>query len=112
MTEAPTEKYRPAFLPSLIAASALLSGIALMGGEWYLVIRFIVAILALIVAWFAVQARQWWWTIVFVAVAVVWNPIYPIELQGAWWIGAHVGVASLFIIAGALIRVDRQVTAQ
>jgi hypothetical protein len=63
------ETNRPAFLPAILAAAALLSGIPLIGADWYLLIRFIVAILALIVAWFAVQAGQWWWTIVFFVVA-------------------------------------------
>lgn len=98
---------RPAFLPAIIAAAALLSALALLGTEWYLTVRFIVAILALIVGWFAVQAGQWWWTIVFVAVAIVWNPVYPFEFTGPWWMAAHVGVAGLFAVAGALIRVPR-----
>lgn len=103
------ETYRPAFLPALIAAAALLSGIALLGQDWYLLIRFIVAIFALIVAWFAVQARQWWWTVVFAAVAIVWNPVYPIPFAGVGWIVAHVVVAALFVVAGALVRVPRVV---
>lgn len=101
------ESTRPAFLPAIIAAAALLSGLALLGNDWYLLVRFVVAILALIVAWFGVQARQWWWTIVFIAVAVVWNPVYPLDLAGPVWMGAHVGVAALFAIAGALIRIPR-----
>ncbi|MDX2376693.1 hypothetical protein M4I32_07755 [Microbacterium sp. LRZ72] len=96
---------RPAFLPALIAAAALLSGIPLLGADWFLLIRFIVAIMALIVAWFAVQASQWWWTVVFFAVAIVWNPIFPVPVEGPWWIVAHVVVAALFAVAGALIRV-------
>ena len=98
---------RPAFLPAIIASAALLSALALLGTEWYLTVRFIVAILALIVGWFAMQAGQWWWSIVFAAVAIVWNPVYPLELSGPWWMAAHVGVAALFAVAGALIRVPR-----
>lgn len=104
-----TELFRPAFLPAIIAAAALLSSIALLGNEWYYAVRFIVAILALIVAWFAAQAKQWWWTVVFAVVAIVWNPVYPIPFEGPWWIAAHIGVAVLFAIAGALIRVPRPV---
>lgn len=103
------ESYRPAFVPSILAAAALLSGIALLGNDWYLLIRFLVAILALIVAWFAVQARQWWWTVVFAAVAVAWNPVYPFAFSGVWWIVAHIVVAAVFAVAGALIRVPRAV---
>lgn len=106
MATAP-ETYRPAFLPALLAAAALLSGIALLGQDWYLLICFLVAIFALIVAWFSVQARQWWWTIVFAAVAIVWNPIYPFAFEGPVWIVAHIVAAASFAAAGALIRVPR-----
>ena len=41
-----SQTYRPAFIPSLIAAAALLSGIPLLEADWYLLIRFIVAIMA------------------------------------------------------------------
>ncbi|PZU39155.1 MAG: hypothetical protein DI573_07855 [Microbacterium sp.] len=99
------ETTRPAFLPGILAAAALLSGIPLIGADWYLLIRFIVAILALIVAWFAVQAGQWWWTIVFFVVAMAWNPLFPVPFDGPWWIVAHIAAAGLFAAAGALIRV-------
>ena len=106
-TPPPNQSIRPAFVPSLIAAAALLSGIPLLEADWYLLIRFIVAIMALIVAWFALQGGQWWWTIVFFAVAVVWNPVFPVPTVGPWWIAAHIGVAALFAVAGAAVRVPR-----
>ncbi len=103
----PVATFRPAFAPSLIAAVALFAGIGLIGNDWYLAIQFIVAILALIVAWYSVQAAQWWWTIVFVLIAVVWNPVFPIPFDGVWWIVAHIAAAGLFATAGALVRVPR-----
>ncbi|WP_100809850.1 MULTISPECIES: DUF6804 family protein [unclassified Microbacterium] len=102
------QTYRPAFIPSLIAAAALLSGIPLLQADWYLLIRFIVAIMALIVAWYALQGAQWWWTIVFFAVAIVWNPVFPVPTDGPWWIVAHLVVAALFAVAGAAVRVRRE----
>lgn len=98
---------QPAFIPSLVAAAALLSGIPLLETEWYLVIRFIVAIMALITAWYALQGAQWWWTIVFFVVAIVWNPVFPVPTEGPWWIVAHLAVAALFAVGGAAIRVPR-----
>lgn len=107
-TPAKPETNRPAFVPGIIAAAALLAGVPLLGADWYLLIRFVVAILALIVAWFGVQAQQWWWAIVFFAVAVAWNPIFPVPAEGIGWIVAHVVGAALFLTAGALIRVPRE----
>ncbi len=107
-TQPQSETYRPAFIPSLIAAAALLSGIPLLQADWYLLIRFIVAIMALIVAWYALQGAQWWWTIVFFGVAIAWNPVFPVPTDGPWWIVAHLGVAALFAVAGAVVRVKRE----
>lgn len=98
---------RNALAPSIIAAAALVVAPALMGVEAFLVIRYIVAILALIVAWFALQARQWWWIAIFAAVAVVWNPVYPFAFDGPIWVAAQVVAAVTFIVAGALIKVER-----
>lgn len=101
-----TRQIRPAFAPGVIAAMVLLGGVALIGSEWYLAIRFVVAILALIVAWFGIRAGQWWWSVAFLAVAVLWNPVFPLDLSGVWWAGAHILAAAAFIVAGGLIKTE------
>lgn len=95
---------RNALAPGILAAIALFLSPLFMEGTPATVIRFVVAILALIVAWFALQAKQWWWTVVFVAVTVFWNPIYPFEVDTIVWTVAGVVGALLFITAGALIK--------
>lgn len=95
---------RNALAPGLLAAIALFLAPLLIGGEWFLLIRFVVAILAVIVAWFAWQARQWWWVPVFAAIAVLWNPIFPFEFSGPVWIAAQPIAAVVFLVAGATIR--------
>lgn len=103
----PASFQRNALAPGLLAAIALFLSPLLADGTGATIIRFVVAILALIVAWFALQAKQWWWTVVFVAVAVVWNPVYPLEFSGPWWIAAQIVGAVLFLLAGALIKNER-----
>jgi hypothetical protein len=98
---------RNAFAPGLLAAIALFLAPLLIGGEWFLLIRFVVAILAIIVGWFAVQARHWWWVPVFAAIAVLWNPIFPFEFTGPVWTAAQPVAAVLFLVAGATIRTTR-----
>ncbi|MCK6067266.1 MULTISPECIES: DUF6804 family protein [Microbacterium] len=98
---------RNAFVPSLLAAAILFLAPLLFGAGWTLFVLFATAILALIVAWFAVQARHWWWVPVFVAIAVVWNPVYPLALSGPVWTAAQPVAAVVFLIAGALIRTRR-----
>jgi hypothetical protein len=96
---------RPALAPGLLAAVALLIGIALIESEAFLVIRFVVAILALIVVVFAFQARHWWWIPIMLAIAVAWNPVFPLDIAGPWWLGAQYLAILVFVLAGVLIRV-------
>ena len=75
----PTRPQPPAFnraalVPGLLGAIVLLAGLALVGGEWYLYVRYAVSILALILCVFAGQAKQWWWFAGLIPIAVVWNP--------------------------------------
>ena len=98
---------RNALAPGLLAAIALFLAPLLIGSEWFLFIQYVVAILALIVAWFAVQARQWWWVPVFAAVAVLWNPIFPFGFSGPVWTAAQPVAAIVFLVAGALIKSPR-----
>lgn len=99
---------RNAFAPGLIAAVAALAGISLLTHEYYTAVRFIVTILAIIVGWFAISARQWWWAPVMLAIAVLWNPMFPFEFTGTWWVAAHIVAAALFIAAGASIKSVRE----
>ncbi|SDQ47719.1 DUF6804 family protein [Microbacterium sp. cf332] len=106
------QRQRNALAPGILGAAALIAGIPLIGGEFAMAVSFVVAILALIIAWFAVQARQWWWALPMVAVAVLWNPVVPVALDDAVWVAAHVVGAATFIAAGALVWVPRAVVAR
>lgn len=107
----PRDRYgRPAFrrtalAPGLLASVALLVGVALIESEAFIVIRFVVAILALIVVVFAFQARHWWWIPFLLAIAVAWNPIYPLDIAGPWWLGAQYVAILVFVLAGIFIKV-------
>lgn len=102
----PDRYRRTALIPALLAAVALLAGVALITGDGFTVIRYIVSIFALIVAVFAWQARQWWWLIGLVPIAVLWNPVFPIDLGlPDLWLGLQYVAGLVFIAAGILIRV-------
>ena len=106
------QRQRNALVPGLFAAIALfLSPLPLFQADLgRTIILYVVAILALIVAWFAWQARQWWWTVVFVAIAVIWNPVFPFGFSGQAWTAAQFVAALLFIAAGVLIKTERAPT--
>jgi len=109
MSSSAPQLQRNALAPGLLAAIVLfLSPLPLFAeGLGRTIVLFVVAILALIVGWFALQARQWWWAIVFVAVAVAWNPVYPFDFTGWPWTVATIVAALAFISAGALVKNER-----
>ncbi len=102
----PDRRRRTALAPAILAVIALLGGLALLDSDGFTVIRFVVSILALVVAVFAWRARHWWWIIGFVPIAVLWNPVVPIDLgMPDLWLGAQYVAAIVFMAAGVAIRV-------
>jgi len=99
---------RNALAPSLLAAMVLFIAPALIGNDWFLLVRFVATILALIIGWFAVQARHWWWVPVMAAIAIVWNPVYPFDFSGVAWVIAQPVAAVVFLAAGATIKTRRE----
>ena len=104
---APSAFQRNALAPSLIAAATLFIAPVLLERGGFTVALFVAAIFSVIVAWFAIQARHWWWAPVFIAIAVIWNPVFPFAFTGIVWTVAQPVAAVLFLIAGATIKVRR-----
>ncbi|WP_298944395.1 DUF6804 family protein [uncultured Microbacterium sp.] len=98
---------RNALAPGILAAIVLFLAPVLFTLEWDMFVRYAVSILALIIAWFSGQAKQWWWIPVFVVIAVVWNPVSPLPLDEGLWNGIQPAAAVVFLAAGALIKSPR-----
>ena len=45
--------------------------------------------------------------VALLAIAVLWNPVYPFGFSGIFWILAQPIAGSVFLIAGALIKQPR-----
>jgi hypothetical protein len=102
----PTPEFRrTALAPGLLCAVVLLAGVALVGNDAYIFIRFVASILALIVAVFAWQARQWWFIPLLAAIAVVFNPVIVVPIDGDLLLGAHYLSALIVIVVGILVKV-------
>ena len=97
---------RPALVPGLLAAIVALAGLALIGTEAFMPIRYVLAIMALIIAWFAVEARHWWWLPILLAIAVLWNPAFPIPFAGIWGVAAQYLAALGFLVVAAFFKVS------
>lgn len=100
----PTSR-RLALAPGILAAVVLFVGIALIGQEAYVYASWGIAVLALIVIVFALQARHWWWVPPLAAIAVFWNPVVPFGFDGPLWLGAHYVAILVFVAAGVLVKV-------
>jgi hypothetical protein len=99
---------RPALAPGILAAIVLFVGVALIDSSWFIAVRFVVAILAVIIAWFAIQGQKWWWLIALVPIVVLWNPVFPLGLAGTGWMSAQL-IAPIFLVAaGVMITVPRE----
>jgi hypothetical protein len=96
---------RTALAPGLLAGVALLGAVALIESEAFIVFRFVISILALVVLVFAFQAKHWWWMPVMLAIAVIWNPVFPLGFDGPWWVGAQYVAILVFVLAGVFIKV-------
>jgi hypothetical protein len=96
---------RLALAPGLLAAIILVATIAIVGSSWFVWVQYAVAILALICCVFAWQARQFWWLIGLVPIAVVFNPVFPFHLPGFAFQLIQLASAVVFIAAGVTIKV-------
>jgi len=101
----PTPEFRrTALAPGVLAAIVVLAGIPLISTDGFTIIRFAVSILALIIAVFAWQAKQWWFTALLAVVAVLFNPVLPIEIGADLLLVLHFVAAVVFVLAALLIR--------
>jgi hypothetical protein len=103
-SERPAE-IRPAFLPGILGAVVAFAGTGLIGSDFYIVIRFAISILALIMAVYAVQGRRWVFVVPLAALAVVWNPVVAFDFSGPPWLLAHIAAAAVFLLVGFLLKV-------
>lgn len=96
---------RTALAPSILGGMAALLGVLIIDSEPYIIVRFVVSILALVVAVFAWQARQWWWLAPLGAIAVAFNPVFIIPIAGDLWLALHYVAVLVFVVVGIAVKV-------
>jgi len=96
---------RPALAPGLLGAVVLTVGAFLLDSSTFTVVRYVVAILALIMTVFAWRGRAWWAVVLLGAIAVLWNPVVVVPLSGQPWAAMQFAAAVVFIVAGVRTKV-------
>lgn len=95
---------RLALAPALLLIVLLIAAAPLIGSDPYQLMRFGISILAVIIGIFAWQARAWIWLPVMAAIAVLWNPLWPLQLPQDVLFGLHYVGAIAALFAGFAIR--------
>lgn len=101
------DRPRRVVLPAaILSALVLLVGAGIIETDIFTVIRYVVSILAIICVVLVVQARQWWWAIGLVPIAILWNPVLPIEVANTQlFAGLHYIAVLVFVVVGVAVRV-------
>ncbi|MGB3413897.1 MAG: DUF6804 family protein [Microbacteriaceae bacterium] len=99
---------RPGLVPGFIGMIALMIGAGGLDQDWMPAVLYVVSIFALINLVFAYQAKHWWWWPILLGIAVLWNPIYPIEMRlpsFELWLVLNIGAGILMAASGMMIKV-------
>lgn len=96
---------RPGLPPAILGALCLLVALAIIGTDYYLYVRYVVSVLALIFAVISVQYRQWWWALPVLPLAVLWNPAWPLSFPDQTWQLLIFLGSAVFLVVGICLRV-------
>ena len=89
-------KQRPHLILSLVAAVMLFAAIWDIPYDYYKLLRLVVCIAAITVAFVGYKKRQLWVTNIFVVVALIFNPVVPLELAKELWLPIDIICGILF----------------
>ena len=78
----------------------LLLAIAPLPYGYYELLRFVVCGTFAYLVYLSVKQQVFWHTPVFAVVAVLFNPIFPIYLDKAIWMGIDAGSAAVLFVLG------------
>lgn len=95
---------RPHLIPALIATAVLLGALAPLPYAYYQMLRFVVAGIAIYIAYQAYSWEKSWATWLFGAIAILFNPLIPIHLTREIWQPIDIVCAMFFLASTALLR--------
>ena len=95
---------RPHFVPCLIAAVVALVAIADMPYGYYTLMRLVVCATAIFVIVVAVKRGQMWAVWAFSILALLFNPVVPVNLTKGLWQPLDFIAGAMLILAAVVVR--------
>ena len=96
--------HRPHAVPAIAASALLLGALARWPYGYYVFLRWITCLAAVVVAFVAYSVRHIWAVWLFVLVALLFNPLVPVHLTRSIWRPIDVIAALLFL--GSLLMLS------
>jgi hypothetical protein len=100
----------PAVVPAIIGGFFLLVGWLGAPYEFYVVLRWAVTAMAIWMSTIASGQKRTYWVVAFTCVALLFNPIIPLNMTREFWILPDMIGAVLFATAGGKLRASRPAT--
>ena len=72
--------------------------------NYELALQFVICASALLVSWEAYRSAKYFWSIGFVAIASVFNPIQPLAFSHALFLWLDLAAVAAFLLSLALLR--------
>lgn len=91
----------------IFCAICLFIAVLDLPGIYYKFLRVVVTIGAIAIAYFLIP-KQWQWKLIFVAVAILFNPIFPIYLyEKSKWIPIDIITGILFLLIRVFGKIEK-----
>ncbi|NQT79222.1 MAG: hypothetical protein HQ555_02365 [Candidatus Aminicenantes bacterium] len=98
-------KKKPILLPSIIVAIFLLIAVMpIKEYSYYILIRWIVCLAAIYIAYCSYEAEKIYWIWIMGVVALIFNPIIPLNLGKGIWTIIDVITALVFVVTIFIFR--------
>lgn len=101
------ETVQPAVAPAVIGGVALFVAVLPMPYEFYVLLRWIVPAMAIWMCTIANGHKRTSWVIVFALIAILWNPLIPVEMPRGFWALPDLIGAALFAVAGVGLKASK-----
>lgn len=97
----------PATVPAVIGGVALFIAVLPMPYEFYVLLRWVVPAMAIWMCTIAAGHKRTGWVVAFALIAILWNPLVPIEMPRRYWALPDLIGAALFGVAGAGLKASK-----